>query len=274
VETNKEVHECQMETKLVNKRVLIVHAHPEPTSLTRQLVQVTAETLEEQGHEVIQSDLYGMKWKAVYDADDFPSRANTERLSYIVESANAYATGQQTEDVVAEQAKLLSADAVILQFPLWWFGVPAILKGWIERVYAFGFGYGYNGGTNEYRYGDGALKGKRALVAVTAGGHAPDYGPRGINVPIDQLLFPLTHGALFYPGMDVLPTHIVYGAAHMTKAEEIEVAREAWRGRVKHLFEDSPIPFRRQNGGDYVKRHTLRDDIAPGISGLAAHVGE
>jgi NAD(P)H dehydrogenase (quinone) len=131
VETNKEVHECQMETKLVNKRVLIVHAHPEPTSLTRQLVQVTAETLEEQGHEVIQSDLYGMKWKAVYDADDFPSRANTERLSYIVESANAYATGQQTEDVVAEQAKLLSADAVILQFPLWWFGVPAILKGWI-----------------------------------------------------------------------------------------------------------------------------------------------
>ncbi len=67
-------------------QVLIVFAHPEPTSLTRQLVQVSVETLEKQGHDVVLSDLYGMKWKAVFDADDFPVRANPERLSFIEES--------------------------------------------------------------------------------------------------------------------------------------------------------------------------------------------
>jgi NAD(P)H dehydrogenase (quinone) len=256
----------------VKKRALVVYAHPEPTSLTRQLVRVTVETLMAQGHEVVQSDLYGMRWKAVFDEHDFPIRADPKRLSFIAESAHAYATGQQTEDVATEQAKLLSSDAVILQFPLWWFGAPAILKGWIERVYAFGFGYGYKDGSNQYRYGEGALKGKRALVSVCTGGPAADYGPRGINGPIDQLLFPLTHGALFYPGMEVLPTHVVYGAAHMSTAAEAEAAKEAWRGRVNRLFDDAPIPFRTQNGGDYLNRHALSDDVAPGRTGLSAHV--
>ena len=256
----------------MSKKILVVYAHPEPTSLTRQLVQVTIETLQSQSHEVMQSDLYGMRWKAVFDEHDFPSRANPERLSFIAESAHAYSTGQQTEDVAAEQAKLKNADAVILQCPLWWFGVPAILKGWIERVYAFGFGYGYMDGSNQHRYGDGALKGKRALVSVLTGGHAIDYSPRGINGPIEQLLFPLTHGALFYPGMDVLPTHAVYGAAHMTTAEEVEAAKAAWRRRVECLFEDTPIAFRPQNGGDYPDRHILADHVAPGQSGLLAHI--
>lgn len=253
-------------------KALIVFAHPEPTSLTRQLVDVTIETLEAQGHEIMLSDLYGMRWKAVYDEHDFPERSNPERLSFIAESAHAYATARQTEDVAAEQAKLLSADAVILQFPLWWFGVPAILKGWIERVYAFGFGYGYKDGTNRHRYGEGMLKGKRALVSVLTGGPAADYGPRGINGPLEQLLFPLTHGALFYPGMDVLPLHAVYGAAHISTADEVADVAAAWRGRVERLFEDAPIPFRPQNGGDYLDRHTLRDEVAPGLSGLAAHI--
>jgi NAD(P)H dehydrogenase (quinone) len=263
-----------MEIRALSKTVLVVYAHPEPTSVTRQMVQVTVETLEAQGHEVIHSDLYGMRWKAVFDEHDFPQRANPERLNFIVESATAYASGKQTDDVAAEQAKLLSADAVIVQFPLWWYGVPAILKGWIERVYAFGFGYGYQNGTNEFRFGEGALKGKRALVSVTTGGREPEYGPRGINAPIEQLLFPLTRGALFYPGMEVLPTHAVYGAAHFSTAQEVEAAKAAWRTRVEGLFVDAPIPFRPQNGGDYMDRITLKDDVAPGKSGLLAHIAD
>lgn len=258
----------------MKKNVLVIYAHPEPTSVTRQLVQVTVDTLKAQGHDVVHSDLYGMNWKAVFDASDFPGRADPKRLSFIMESANAYASGQQTPDVAAEQAKLLKADAVIVQFPMWWFGVPAILKGWIERVYAFGFGYGFKDGTNQYRYGDGALKGKRALVQVSTGGPEADYGPRGINGPIEQLLFPLTHGALFYPGMDVLPTHATYGAAHFKTADEVEAAKRAWRARVERLFQDAPIPFRLQNGGDYPDRRTLAETVAPGRSGLLAHIAE
>jgi Putative NADPH-quinone reductase (modulator of drug activity B) len=102
----------------VKKKVLIVYAHPEPTSLSRQLVDATVRDLREQGHDVMLSDLYGMRWKAVFDEQDFPSRLNPDRLSFIEESGHAYATGNQTADVEVEQRKLLAADAVILQFPL------------------------------------------------------------------------------------------------------------------------------------------------------------
>ena len=84
------------------RTVLLVHAHPEPTSFTRHLVTVAAETLAGQGHTVVQSDLYAMQWKAVFDADDFPQRLDRQRLSFIDESRHAYAHGRQTADVEAE----------------------------------------------------------------------------------------------------------------------------------------------------------------------------
>ncbi|AKJ30866.1 NAD(P)H-dependent oxidoreductase [Caldimonas brevitalea] len=255
----------------MQKNILIVHAQPEPTSLNRQLVDVAEQALCEQGHVVLQSDLYAMGWKAVFDAHDFPVRADPERLCFIRESGHAYQHGLQTMDVAAEQEKLLAADAVILQFPLWWFGMPAILKGWVDRVFAYGLAYGYQGAGNRYRYGDGGFKGKRALLSVTVGGPAEDYSPRGINGPLEQLLFPITHGTLFYPGMHVLPTHAVFGAGRLD-AQGVAQAKAVWRARLERLFEDRPIPFRSQNGGDYPDGHLLADGVAVGQSGLSAHV--
>ncbi|MEJ2766585.1 NAD(P)H-dependent oxidoreductase [Photobacterium sp. MCCC 1A19761] len=254
----------------MTQTVLVVYAHPEPMSLTRRFVSETIQTLEQQGHEVLQSDLYGMNWKAHFDQDDFPNRLDNDRLSLIHESGHAYTTGQQTQDVEAEQQKLLAADAVIFHFPLWWFGMPAILKGWIDRVYAYGFAYGYKGQGNRYRYGDGIFKGKRALLSVMIGGPADDYGPRGINGPLDELLFPITHGALFFPGFDVLPTHAIYGTGKLEQGTA-EKALTAWRLRLRNIFNETPIPFRHQNSGDY-QRHTLADHLAAGESGLSIHM--
>lgn len=252
------------------KTVLVVYAHPEPTSLTRRFAAETIRTLEQQEYVVLQSDLYGMNWKATFNELDFPSRVNNDRLSFVQESGHAYATGQQTQDVEEEQRKLISADAVIFHFPLWWFGVPAILKGWIDRVYAYGFAYGYKGEGNRYRYGDGILKGKRAVLSVMVGGLAEDYSPRGINGPLEELLFPITHGALFFPGMHVLPTHAVYGTG---KLEKVDVEREIanWRLRLENLFADPSIPFRRQNSDDY-ERNILAEHIAPGETGITIHI--
>lgn len=253
--------------------ILLVHAQPEPTSVTRRLVESAADVLTRQGHQVVQSDLYAMRWKAVFDADDFPERADTSRLSFIEESRHAYAGGRQTADVEDEQRKLRAADAVILHFPLWWFGMPAIMKGWVDRVWAYGLAYGYRGAGNAYRYGEGGFAGKRALLSVAVGGPAIDYSPRGINGPLEQLLFPITHGTLFFPGMQVLPTFAVYGAAALDAAAMAE-ADAAWRGRVARLFEDAPIAFRPQNGGDYPDRHVLADHVAPNQAGLIAHIAD
>jgi NAD(P)H dehydrogenase (quinone) len=257
----------------MKKNVLVIYAHPEPTSVTRQLVDVSVQALQQQGIEVLRSDLYGMGWKAVYDEHDFPTRADPARLSFISESGHAYLNGLQTPDVTLEQRKLLAADVVICHFPLWWFGMPAILKGWIDRVFAYGLAYGYKGAGNRYRYGDGAFKGKRALLCVTVGGPEQDYSRRGINGPLEQLLFPITHGTLFFAGFDVLPTFAVYGAGQIT-ADGVAAAKAAWRQRLERVFEDEPIRFRRQNGGDYPEGHVLADHVAAGKSGLLAHIAD
>lgn len=254
-----------------NKKVLLVHAHPERTSVTHQLAQIAAEVLSAQGHQVMQSDLYGMGWKAVFDGLDFPRRAKQDRLSFIDESGHAFANGCQTPDVEAEQRKILAADAVILLFPLWWYSMPAIMKGWVDRVWAFGLAYGYQGAGNTYRYGEGGFAPKRALLAVSVGGPEQDYSSRGINGPLEQLLFPITHGTLFYPGMQVLPTFAVYAAVNID-AQGMAAAAAAWRSRVERLFDAAPIPFRPQNGGDYPDRHVLADHVAPQQSGLMVHI--
>jgi NAD(P)H dehydrogenase (quinone) len=252
-------------------KVFLVHAHPNPHSLNSQLKDHAISMLHREGHEVRISDLYAMQWKAVADGYDFPERDKSLPLDYMAASGEAYVNGTQSKDIAAEQDKLLWADAVMFQFPLWWFGFPAILKGWVDRVFAYRFAYGYKNAGNTYRYGDGALAGKRALLSVTAGGPERDYGPRGINGPLEHVLFPITHGTLFFPGMDVLPTFAIYGTGSIDKAG-VEAAKRALEQRIVRLFIDDPIPFRRQNDGDYPDRHTLASDIAVGLTGIPAHI--
>ncbi|WP_205422944.1 MULTISPECIES: NAD(P)H-dependent oxidoreductase [Chromobacterium] len=109
----------------MNRHALIIHAHPDPASLTAQFAALARLTLQQQGCEVMESDLYAMGWKAGADAQDFPDRLNPQRLFLISESQHAYASGRQSADVAAEQQKLLAADLVIMLFPLWWYGLPA-----------------------------------------------------------------------------------------------------------------------------------------------------
>ena len=68
--------------------VLIVHAHPEPKSLTSALKDLAVETLTAQGHTVQVSDLYAANWKAVADRGDFLAQAQPDRLSYAAEFAS------------------------------------------------------------------------------------------------------------------------------------------------------------------------------------------
>lgn len=107
---------------------------------------------------------------------------------------------------------------------------------------------------------------------VTAGGWASHYGPRGINGPIDDILFPIQHGILYYPGFDVLPPHVIYRTSRIDEAGFSNV-RDALGQRLDDLWTTAPVPFRRQNAGDYIiPELTLRRDLAPGQSGFGVHV--
>jgi NAD(P)H dehydrogenase (quinone) len=254
--------------------VLIVHAHPEPKSLTSALKDFAAETLREQGHRVQVSDLYAANWKAVADRHDFQEQARPDRLSYVTESRHAFASHTQTVEIETEQRKLLWADAVLFSFPMWWFGMPAILKGWVDRVFAYGFAYGVGEHGGERwgdRYGEGVLSGRRAMLTVTIGGRAPHYGERGINGRLDELLWLIQHGMLFYPGMQVLPPFVVYQSDRLTEAEWPGVA-EAYKRRIRNLFSEQPIPFRTQNGGHYDGQQVLKPGLGAGESGTRIHL--
>jgi NAD(P)H dehydrogenase (quinone) len=255
-------------------KIFLVYAHPEPRSLNGALKDLAVRHLTARGHEVQLSDLYEMKWTASADGADFLNHAPAERLFYERASKDAYANGSQRADIAAEQKKLLWADAVIFQFPMWWFSMPAILKGWIERVFAFGFGYGVGVHEGERwgdRYGEGTLTGRRAMLSTTIGGREPHYSDRGVNGALDDVLFPIQHGVLFYPGMTVLPPFTVYQSDRMTMEQWPHVAA-AFTARLDGLFTDEPIAFRTQNGGDYDTQQVLKPDLGHGASGTRIHV--
>ena len=255
--------------------VLIVYAHPEPKSLNGSLKDFAVKRLEAAGHTVQVSDLYAMQWKSVVDENDSLDGKTGERFEPSLDSKHAFEHGRQSEDIAREQDKLRRADAVILQFPLWWFSMPAILKGWIERVYAYGFAYGVGEHSDRHwgdRYGEGTLTGKRAMLIVTAGGWESHYSPRGINGPINDILFPIQHWILYYPGFDVLPPYVIYRTGKMDETR-FERVREELGQRLDNLWMTAPIPFRKQNAGDYdIPALTLRSDIAAFETGLGIHV--
>lgn len=259
-------------------KVLLVFAHPEPRSLSAALRDVAIEALEAQGHEVRVSDLYADGWKSEVGRTDFSLLTPDTRLKVPAASRDGFAAGALTEDVKAEQEKLLWADALILQFPLWWFTMPAILKGWVDRVYANGLAYGVGEHNDKRwgdRYGEGTFEGKRAMLLVTAGGWEAHFSARGINGPIDDLLFPINHGVLHFPGFEVLPPFVVYDADRLDEAG-FQHAAERLRDRMRTLATTPPIPYRRQNDGDYlIPSMRLRPGLGdPDANGFELHLND
>lgn len=122
-------------------KVLWLFAHPDQRSLSGALKDEGLRTLDARGHQHRVSDLYAMKWNPVVDAADY-GHDPADRLLVGEASERAYTEGHLAPDIRAEQHKLDWADTLIVQFPLWWYGMPAILKGWFDRVFVKGFAFG------------------------------------------------------------------------------------------------------------------------------------
>ncbi|AKS31527.1 NAD(P)H-dependent oxidoreductase [Mycolicibacterium goodii] len=249
--------------------VFWITAHPEPRSLNGFLKREGQKALRSRGHRVVESDLYAMGWNPVVDAASY-GHDPAERLHVATAAKSAHAKGTVSADIRAEQEKLNAADTIVLQFPMWWFGMPALLKGWFDRVWHQGYAYGKRGPDGEWiGYGDGFLAGKRAMVVVTMGGPAHMFSERGIHGSIEDLLFPIHHGMLFYAGAEVLSPVLIMGSDRYT-ADDAELALAQLRERLDTLHSATPLPFRTQNGGDY-ENFTLRPGLSPGETGLGMH---
>lgn len=217
--------------------VFIVYAHEESHSFNAALKDIAVQTFEEAGHTVMVSDLYQMRFKAVADGEDFLERRDRHYLKRQMEEKTAAELGTMAHDILEEQKKLRASDLLILQFPLWWFSMPAILKGWVDRVMSMGFAYG--GGQ---WYDTGGMKGRRAMLSITTGGPEHLYSTRGRNGHIDNILFPIQHGILYFCGFQVLPAHITFSPAHATPEKRAEML-ECYRQKLASLDDLQPIAF-------------------------------
>lgn len=219
--------------------VLIVHAHPEPRSFTAAMKDTAVETLSAAGQSVVVSDLYAMGFDPVAKAADFPSRADSEYLVYALEQRRAWETGTLSPDIDAEVRKLVACDLLLLSFPIYWFSVPAILKGWIDRVLLSGLTYG-----GKRFYDRGGLAGRRATLLLTLGARPHMFGPDAIHGEIETMLRPLLRGTLWYTGMAVLPPFLAYHVPYIDHAARTAIL-DRFRTYLRELETATPLSFPR-----------------------------
>lgn len=184
---------------------LIVLAHPEPTSFNAALTRAAQEALQSQGHQVRISDLYAKAFAPDEHGRHYSRRKDAARFDAQVEQRFSAEFNALPDDVQREIDDLFWADLVVLQFPLWWFGMPAILKGWMDRVFVYGKLY-----TGRQRLHAGVCRGKRAMLSVTAGSSAEACAHDGQEGDPSLILWPINY-ALSYLGFTVLEPALITG---------------------------------------------------------------
>ena len=210
-------------------KAFIVYAHPEPRSFCGALKDVALATLAAEGHEAVLSDLYGEGFNPVAGRHDFAYEHDPELFHYQREQMHAAGTASFSPELARDQERLFWCDLLLFIFPLWWTSVPAILKGWCDRVLAFGVAY-----RDGLRFESGLLKGRSGLACVTTGGTPERFSEGGVYGPIGPILEPVNRGVFEYLGMAALPPFVAYAAPRVEDAERHRYLAD-WANYLREL---------------------------------------
>jgi NAD(P)H dehydrogenase (quinone) len=144
---------------------LIVFAHPNPKSFGKGIVDAVVKASKEKGANVKVRDLYEIGFDPILKPSDFTT----------------FQSGKVPEDILVEQEHIKWADAIIFVYPVWWTSFPAMLKGYVDRVFSYGFAYESVDGVPK-----GLLKGKKALLFCTTGASHEVYAANGMHNSMKQ----------------------------------------------------------------------------------------
>ena len=182
--------------------ILVVIDHPNPKSFTHALAEQFAKGAIEAGHSIEIADLH---------AEGFDPR-------WSMADIEADEGAASPEDISSEQARIERCDAVCMVYPLFWFGMPAMLKGWLERVWAWGWAYDQLDDHNK-----SLQKPRTAVLLVPAGANPDSWQP---YPKIEQAMSDIwCAGTLGYFGFTRKDVHILNGATGSKERREGLLAR-------------------------------------------------
>lgn len=191
---------------------LIIYAHPNSASLNHFFKQTVVESLLQSGQEVVVRDLNEISFNPVLSLEDM----NGQRM------------GKVTDDVKTEQDFITWADQIIFIYPIWWTGMPAIMKGYIDRVFSYGFAYRYDQGVQK-----GLLAGKQTVIINSHGKSNAEYETMGMD---KALALTSDTGIFKYSGLEI-KQHFYFDKADRASSENIL----EWTKQIKMLFEEKVI---------------------------------
>jgi NAD(P)H dehydrogenase (quinone) len=189
---------------------LIIYAHPNPASLNHLFKQTVLESLERSEQEIVIRDLNEISFNPILSLEDM----NGQRM------------GKVTEDVQIEQDFITWADRIIFIYPIWWTGMPAIMKGYVDRVFSYGFAYRYDQGIQK-----GLLTGKKAIIINSHGKSNAEYAESGLD---KALALTSDTGIFNYCGLKI-QKHFYFDKADRASAESIS----DWKNEIMAVCKSS-----------------------------------
>jgi len=147
-------------------KTLILYCHPNPGSFNHAILESLEAELKKK-HEVVLRDLYAMGFDPVLKQTDFEAQAK----------------GSAPADVAEERKHVVWAELIVLVAPVWWAGFPALLKGYIDRVFAQGFAFEFTPLGPK-----GLLGGKKVLIIQTTASPESMFDHSGLRKSLDMIL--------------------------------------------------------------------------------------
>lgn len=193
-------------------RHLIIYAHPNKNSLNHHLLNTVLESLQSENHEIVVRDLYQINFNPVLSPEDMQG----QRM------------GKVSDDVQCEQDHISRAEHITFIYPIWWTGMPAIMKGYIDRVFSYGFAYRYDQGIQK-----GLLTGKQAVIINTHGKSNQEYERIGMD---KALSLTSDTGIFIYSGFEI-NHHFFFDKADRATPEDIET----WTEQIKDTYLQNQI---------------------------------
>jgi putative NADPH-quinone reductase len=178
-------------------KVLTVFSHPRRESLSGAVLDAFAGGLREAGHEVEIADLHGEGFDPVMVEADEPDWDDSRK--------------RYSDAVLREQARIAKSDALAFVFPVWWWSLPAMLKGWVDRVW-----------NNGWAYGDVKLTHRKAVLLALAAGGGKSYRDSGYLAAMETQII---QGIMDYCGIADAKLHLLYDSLGDEAARGLIVAR-------------------------------------------------